>query len=533
MTDPISLQPKTARSIAGFVGSRSAQSIGLPADLQQDIARRLTVVCLVVLALSIVNTAVVVLAGQSTEGVERYVSLGMLWVASVAVFLLARRGTLSPRMVVTVGLSYEVLVAVATSVANVGMQWFEGGRPFLTWSGVAVWILVFPIMVPGPTRAVLIASIAAALAEPLAVLLFVARGLGPMPDAGVFVRNLWPTAVAVVLAVIVSRMIYQLGQKLERARSMGSYTLEKKLGAGGMGEVWKGTHRMLARAAAVKLIQPKALGRNEQEAAVTLQRFQREAQATASLRSPHTIELFDFGMARDGTFYYVMELLDGVDLQTLVGEYGPQPPERTVSILTQACHSLHEAHARGIIHRDIKPANIFLCRYGVELDFVKVLDFGLVRSAEPDPDDEQLTSAGMVTGTAAFIPPESALGDASKVDGRSDIYSLGCVGYWLLTGRLVFEKSSPMGMVAAHVHETPIPISQKTSIAVPPDLEAVVMACLEKNPDERPQFALELKDRLGQVSVEPAWTVERAVAWWEDHGDATSVAAASTPPGGL
>jgi serine/threonine-protein kinase len=288
-----------------------------------------------------------------------------------------------------------------------------------------------------------------------------------------------------------------------------------------MGEVWKGTHRMLARSAAVKLIQPEVLRGNDRAASVTLKRFEREAQATAALRSAHTVELFDFGVSRDGTFYYVMELLDGLDLWSLVERYGPQPPERVVTILRQACHSLHEAHVRGLIHRDIKPANIFLCRYGVDLDFVKVLDFGLVSAFEADPEEARLTQAGMVSGTPAFISPEAALGDQSVVDGRSDLYGLGCVMYWLLTGRTVFEKPSAMAMVVAHVNDKPAAISELMPLEVPEGLEKIVMQLLEKNPDNRPQTALELSVQLRDVDIEKLWTIDRAVEWWERHsGDA-------------
>ena len=232
---------------------------------------------------------------------------------------------------------------------------------------------------------------------------------------------------------------------------MGSYHLEDLLGKGGMGEVWKATHRFLARSAAVKLIMPSALGAKDEAAAqVTLRRFEREAQTTASLRSPHTIELYDFGVSRDGTFYYVMELLDGLDLQTLVAKHGPQPPERVVFLLRQACHSLYEAHKAGLVHRDIKPANIFMCRYGTDLDFVKVLDFGIVKREQMAGKEEaQLTAVGMISGTPAYLAPEMALAEG-PTDGRADLYALGCVGYWLLTGQLVFDKANAMAMVVAH-----------------------------------------------------------------------------------
>jgi serine/threonine protein kinase len=217
-----------------------------------------------------------------------------------------------------------------------------------------------------------------------------------------------------------------------------------------MGEVWRATHRFLARPAAIKLIQPEMLGDVTQAPAQLLvQRFRREAHAAAMLRSPHTIQLYDFGVASDGTFYYVMELLNGMDLQTLVSEHGPLPPARAIHILAQVCESLAEAHERGLVHRDIKPANIQICRMGRECDFVKVLDFGLAKSEMPSMAEPGLTAPNIVAGTPAYLSPETALGEA--VDHRTDVYSCGCVAYWMLTGRQVFQAQNAMQMIAHHI----------------------------------------------------------------------------------
>jgi serine/threonine-protein kinase len=299
---------------------------------------------------------------------------------------------------------------------------------------------------------------------------------------------------------------------------MGSYELTDLLGRGGMGEVWQGKHRLLTRDAAVKLIHPKALGAQDEDKAMTvLKRFEREAQATAVLRSPHTIEVYDFGIARDGTFYYVMELLNGLDLHELVEKFGPQPPSRVVHILKQACHSLHEAHVGGLVHRDIKPSNLFLCRYGLDADFTKVLDFGIVKQQVEEREGAgQLTEVGMVSGTPAFLSPEAVVEDV-KLDGRADLYALGCVGYWLLTGQLVFDKPSPMGLVMAHTNEQPVPISERTANEVPADLEKVLMSCLAKDPTDRPRDAHQLALLLGNVASAGDWTQEAAGAWWAEH----------------
>ena len=217
-------------------------------------------------------------------------------------------------------------------------------------------------------------------------------------------------------------------------------------------------------------------------------------------------------MTADGTFYYVMELLNGMDLQSLVEEYGPIPPGRTVHILQQACESLAEAHDRGLVHRDIKPANIQVCRMGHYFDFVKVLDFGLVKSpgAAGDPG---LTGPNMVSGTPAYLSPESALGE--MVDRRTDIYSLGCVAYWMLTGRYVFEGQGVMQIMARHIQTAPSPPSMYSPFSIPPALDAITLDCLAKRSSDRPRNARELCDRLGACDVAAAWTREDARLWWE------------------
>jgi serine/threonine-protein kinase len=247
-----------------------------------------------------------------------------------------------------------------------------------------------------------------------------------------------------------------------------------------------------------------------------VQRFKREAQAAASLRSPHTINLYDFGVTDDGTFYYVMELLEGADLDTLVKRFGPVSAGRAIYLLRHACHSLGEAHTRGMIHRDIKPSNIHTCRLGMNVDFVKVLDFGLVKTdAKAERGETLLTSPDVTTGTPAYMAPEMALGE--NMDHRADIYALGCVGYWLLTGRLVFEADTPVKMMLEHIRSAPVPPSRYSELEIPPELDAILLACLAKNPADRPADAAELSRRLEQVPACDPWTRERAEAWWDAH----------------
>jgi len=291
------------------------------------------------------------------------------------------------------------------------------------------------------------------------------------------------------------------------------------LGRGGMGEVYVAHHRMLARPAAIKLIRPEALeGRSPERVLVAVERFRREAEAAATLRSPHTIELYDFGVSDGGVFYYVMELLDGADLERLVERFGPVPPERAIHFLRQACDSLAEAHARGLIHRDIKPSNIQTCRMGLVVDFVKLLDVGLVKpSPGRDTDVLTLTTEDAVTpGTPAFMAPEAVFGDPAP-DHRADIYALGCVGYWLLTGGFVFEATTAARMLTQHLEAQPLPPSRRTELEIPPELDAIILDCLAKRPADRPGSTAELSRRLAACPVRGTWTDQRAHEWWDRH----------------
>jgi serine/threonine-protein kinase len=276
--------------------------------------------------------------------------------------------------------------------------------------------------------------------------------------------------------------------------------------------VWLARHRLLARPAAVKLIRPETLGLASGPVAQSaFRRFEREAQATASLRSPHTVALYDYGVARDGTFYYVMESLEGHDLDTLVRRFGALDPARAVYLLLQACDSLAEAHRLGLIHRDVKPANLFVCRQGVRCDFVKVLDFGLVKSTLQDA--APLTVADSIPGTPAFLAPEVALGGA--VDARADVYGLGCVAYWMVTARMVFEGATPMELALKHVQAPPPPPSQRSGLPLSRGLEQLILRCLEKDRERRPAGMEALAGELLACDVGAPWSAERARQWWE------------------
>lgn len=402
-------------------------------------------------------------------------------IASAALWWVARDGHASPARLHTLGLFYQVVICFMASFTTM-WQWYleKGSIPPLTL--VPMIVGLFPLIMPGAPRRMLMAAVVAASMSPLALLLLDLLGK-VRADGDDYLRAIVGPAIAVGFAYMGARVVYGLGREVAAARELGSYHLEELLGRGGMGEVWRARHRMLARPAAIKLIRPPLDGGDgaripEQ----SVRRFEQEAQATARLRSPHTVELFDFGVSENGAFYYVMELLDRLDADSLVRRFGPLPAERVVYLLRQVCHSLSEAESCGLVHRDIKPANIFLCQYGEDCDFVKVLDFGLVKAhGEAGEAGPALTRENVVQGTPAFIAPEQALGE-SKIDGRADIYATGCVAYWMLTGELVFTSDTAMGLVLQHV-----------------------------------QTARELWRALAEVDIANEWTDERARAWWAQH----------------
>ncbi|MBA3686911.1 MAG: serine/threonine protein kinase, partial [Planctomycetes bacterium] len=302
----------------------------------------------------------------------------------------------------------------------------------------------------------------------------------------------------------------------EWVRELGSYRLLRRLGSGGMGEVWVGEHRMLARRAAIKLVLRRALaGRSEDQIQVTIARFQREARATASLRSRNTIQVYDFGVSAGGDFYYVMELLEGYDLHALVLNFGPPPLGRIVHLARQVCRSLAEAHDRGLVHRDIKPANIFCSELGGEGDVVKVLDFGMVIA--PAVANGRLTSPDMAQGTPSFMAPEQARG--LPIGPHADLYALGCVLHVLITGDDVFPQSHPVAAALAHVNESPAPLSRRTKRTIPAALERLVMACLAKNPADRPADARVMEAALAAIEIpsDERWDDAAIRAWWQAH----------------
>jgi serine/threonine-protein kinase len=315
----------------------------------------------------------------------------------------------------------------------------------------------------------------------------------------------WVTT-AVAIAVYGSHRIEVLRREAAEAGKLGQYLLKRRLGAGGMGEVYLSEHLLLRRPCALKLIRPERAGDPKH-----LARFEREVRATAALTHPNTVQIFDYGHTEDGTFYYVMEYLPGLTLDQLVQEHGPLPPARAVYVLRQLCGALGEAHARGLVHRDVKPGNVMLCERGGAHDVAKLLDFGLVIPPAQDLD-EKLTQEGVVPGTPAYLSPEQA-GGSEDLDARSDIYGVGALAYFLLTGRPPFAGRSAMQMLAAHLYEKPQPLTDHRP-DVPVDLEAVVLRCLAKDREARFPDAESLDVALAECSTVGGWTEREAAQWW-------------------
>ena len=384
----------------------------------------------------------------------------------------------------------------------------------LTWMSI---IVIYGVFIPNTWRRTLWAVGGLAVlvgALDTAVFLF-----HPSAGAGRLPTVLVPTSLALFLGVGIAvfgsfKMTALHAEAVtarRQARELGQYRLVRRLGSGAMGEVYLAEHALLRRPCAVKLIRP-APGDDEKRVA----RFEREVQATAALTHPNAVQVYDYGRAEDGTFYYAMEYLPGLDLDQLVERHGPLPPGRAIHLLRQVCGALREAHATGLIHRDVKPGNVIVCERGGRPDVVKLLDFGLVRAGEPD--GEKLTRDGAVAGTPAYMSPEQA--ECAELDGRSDLYSLGATAYFLLTGRPPFVKGTALQLLYAHVRETVRPPSELRP-GIPSDLEAVVLLCLEKEVKKRFPNCQALDDALAACQRASPWSESEAADWWRRHGGST------------
>ncbi len=430
---------------------------------------------------------------------------------SVGLFVNTTVGAISARYLLQ---AFAVDHALVTSEGAVMADAYLAMVPM---SGMAMMLAIRAALVPSSPRRTILVT--AAVGAPMILLTSLlvptadgglawrAAGSAALPWMPATLVTMWGFATAT--SAVISWVIYGLRVQVREARRLGQYVLEQKLGEGGMGEVYRARHGMMRRPSAVKLL------RGDRAGAIDLQRFEREVQLTARLTHPNTITIFDYGRTDDGVFYYAMELLDGATLQRIVDVGGAQAPGRVVRILSMICGALTEAHAIGLIHRDIKPANIMLCTQGGEPDVVKLLDFGLVKELEIDRE-VQLTGASVVVGTPRYMAPESIRAPDS-VDVRTDLYAVGAVAYAMLAGVDVFDGKTMLELCGQHLHQLPAPMSAH-GVSVPADLEAIVLACLEKDPARRPQTAVELRRRIEACTVEP-WDSDRARGWWREHED--------------
>jgi serine/threonine-protein kinase len=433
-------------------------------------------------------------------------------ILSLALTGYAARWHRTRQRLLDVGLVYYVATAFLVSLATL---WYPQPHPNgISW--VAFIIVVYPSIAPSTPAKVLAAALIAATSDPVSLWLASLRGVEIPYSSLELAWLLIPNYLAAFIAVIPVRIIGGLGRQVSKAKELGSYRLGNLLGEGGMGAVYHAEHRLLARPAAIKLIKPELL--DPTSGANAVERFRREAEAAAALSSPHTISLYDFGATDDGTFYYVMELLDGVDAEHLVEHHGPQPVARVVHILAQATASLAEAHARGMVHRDVKPSNVFISRLGLEMDFVKILDFGIValRNGGQGVKAAKLTAADALAGTPNIMAPEVTIGDREP-DARVDVYALGCLAYWLLTGERVFEGTTPIQVLLKHANEPPRPPSERSPYPDARILDDLVLQCLAKDPEMRPRDAAHLGQLLREIQLGEAWTQEQAEHWWSQH----------------
>lgn len=387
-----------------------------------------------------------------------------------------------------------------------------GFRGAVSLTGIVSLILAYGVMIPN-TRQRSLLVVAAITAVPF-VATAAAAAANPVLRWQHFsaltvqaVLGLtFPAAIAVFAAARAAALQRRAFEAERRAKQIGQYALKRKLGEGGMGEVWLAEHGLLKRPCAIKFIRPELAVHS-----ATATRFAREVQAVTGLTHVNTVRVYDYGRAEDGSFYYVMEYLDGPTLEELVRQAAPLPPARVVYLLRQVCGALIEAHAAGLVHRDLKPGNVIVATLGGQRDVAKLLDFGLVQDLSADADD-RLTRIGTVLGTPAYMSPEQAAGE-SVVDARSDVYSLGAVAFFALAGRPPFKGKALGQLLAAHRSETPPPLTDLRP-EVPADLAAVVARCLTKDPNDRFQSAADLDRALGQCTCAAGWSAERAVEWW-------------------
>jgi serine/threonine-protein kinase len=440
------------------------------------------------------------------------VAMGIAVAMSAAVALVVRGAGLGPQRLVNLGSAYVVALTLLVSFGDHLEGWWIGGHSLHGISWACLLIAVFPFVAPGSIRRNAVVAALLLLTDPLGLALAAQVAELPAPGSGAFADVVVPNLIAVFLAVGMSTFIDRLRRDVRKARQLGQYTLQDKIGEGGMGVVFRAKHAMLRRDTALKLLRPESVGEQ------ALRRFEQEVQSTARLTHPNTVQIFDYGHTPDGVFYYAMEYLDGIDLEHLVERHGALPPGRVIHLLRQVCGALDEAHRAGLVHRDIKPANLMVCERGGVPDVAKVLDFGLVKElpAGRDGGDRPREGSASIVGTPSYLAPE-AIYDPDGVDARSDIYALGAVGYFLLTGTPVFDRDEIQALYEDHRSAVPEPPSERFGRPVSSDLEQLLLRCLAKSPDERPADVQRLERRLAACVDASAWSLDDAATWWEQH----------------
>jgi serine/threonine-protein kinase len=488
------------------------RSLEVGGSAREDLERRLFRICLVIAGGAAAYGAIDVVsaAWSGPPNPEDPILMGLLALVSGAMAFVARKSRLSRSALMDLAFVYQVVLCGIVSLAE-AINSRAAGDSVWGVSWVCVAMVAFPAVLPYRRFPMILAAVMSAISGPLVYVVVTPlqdKGLSLSDAMNMYTPNLITLGIAIAIIMYLAKWVRQI----EHAQKMGSYKLVRKIGGGGMGEVWEAKHDTLARPAAIKLIRTdtqhaSARGKELEN------RFYREAQATAALNSAHTVTVYDYGTTRSGDQYYVMELLEGITLQDAVIRFGAMPSGRVAHLLGQACQSLDEAHRAGLFHRDIKPANVFICQKGGDYDFVKILDFGLVK---PHMDAEtQLTRGSELLGTPGYTPPETI--KSGKFDHRSDIYSLGCLGYFLLCGQLLFESEGPVDQSFKHVTETPVPVGERSTAAVNDRLAALIMKCVEKDPDARPQSCAEILAELDAVEEDVPWKRGDARDWWSRH----------------
>jgi len=528
----------TVRTLASAFRRSSIPDV--PADTRSYLQRRLTLCLGFIAAFWGGAWLLTTLLAAFTRPEDAFVGLNaarttahfLVGVAMLALWWLARRRERSMRWLLTVDVAAAVVQGVLLASLAVAMLPLIRYRPELVFTlGLTYLLIARAAVVPSAARRTVIIGVLASapmcVATVIVYRMAYARGIAVAQfypgDRGTPVNFLLWTIVycllSITLSAFVSYVIYGLERAVQHAKRLGQYTLEAKIGEGGMGVVYRGRHALLRRPTALKLLLPDRGG------AAAVARFEREVQITSQLSHPNTVSIYDYGRTPENVFYYAMEYLDGSDLEALVRRHGPQPAGRVRHLMRQVVGALAEAHALGIIHRDIKPSNVFVCERGAIPDFVKVLDFGLARDFDRDKEAPALTQTGQFTGTPLYMAPEQILGE--KVDGRSDLYSLGALAYYLLTGAPVFAGTSVVEVCAQHLHSPVVPPSERLGADVNAGLAELVLACLQKVPARRPHDATAVLALLDGCADLPPWTDDDARRWWKEKG------ALRTPPVGV